>query len=162
MKKSKGFTLIELLIVIAILGILGSILLVSLTGTPQAKARDSKRVGDIASLRLLITLFYTDCGSYPDSLNGASNSLTSPPSCFQSAAALAQLPTDPKWSASSPGCTAFTDNQYKYAKSGTWPNITSYVLAACLEDSSAKVLESDRDGTVLGINCADPVYCIGQ
>jgi len=157
MKKSKGFTLIELLIVIAILGILGSILLVSLTGTPQIKARDSKRIGDIASLRLLINLYYTDCGSYPASLGGTTNSLKNPPNCFQSANALPELPKDPKWSSSTKGCSDQFESDYRYATSGT-----TYVLAACLEDSNAKVLESDLNGPVLGINCDTPVYCVSQ
>ncbi len=42
----KGFTLIELLVVIAIIGILASIVLVSLNGT-RAKGRDAKRVADL-------------------------------------------------------------------------------------------------------------------
>ncbi len=62
-KKSRGFTLIELLVVIAIIGLLSSIVLVSV-GPARAKARDAKRQSDIRQINLAMEMCYDDaeCG----------------------------------------------------------------------------------------------------
>lgn len=52
-KKATGFTLIELLVVIAIIGLLASIVMVSVN-TARGKARDSRRLGDMKSIQLAL------------------------------------------------------------------------------------------------------------
>ena len=64
MKIRNGFTLIELLVVIAIIGMLSSVVLVSL-GPARAKSRDSKRFSDLNQLQLAVELYYDKYGSYP-------------------------------------------------------------------------------------------------
>ncbi|MFH1713569.1 MAG: type II secretion system protein, partial [Patescibacteria group bacterium] len=51
--KQKGFTLIELLVVIAIIGMLSSIVLVSLNPARQ-KSRDAKRLSDMKQIVLAL------------------------------------------------------------------------------------------------------------
>ena len=73
-KKRKGFTLIELLVVIAIIGLLASIVLVSL-GPARQKARDARRQSDIRQVNLAMEMCYDDAScqaaeSYIDTVAG--------------------------------------------------------------------------------------------
>lgn len=72
-KKSSGFTIVELLIVIVIIGILAAITIVAYNGTQQ-RARDSKRVNDITSIKGALLAYKSLNGVYPDSTSGQSGS----------------------------------------------------------------------------------------
>jgi prepilin-type N-terminal cleavage/methylation domain-containing protein len=59
-----GFTLIELLVVIAILGVLASIVLVSLSGA-RANARDVRRMAEISQVAKSLEAYNINNGHYP-------------------------------------------------------------------------------------------------
>lgn len=62
--RSRGFTLVELLVVIAIIGLLSSIVLVSLNSA-RGKARDARRKSDLGQIVLALGLYYDTYNRYP-------------------------------------------------------------------------------------------------
>jgi len=64
--KNKGFTLIELMVVIAIIGLLSSVILAALN-TTRSKGRDAKRVASVKQIQIALELYYDKNGVYPTS-----------------------------------------------------------------------------------------------
>ncbi len=74
-RKQSGFTIIELLIVIAIIGILATLVLTNFQGA-QAKGRDTVRKSDINSLYQKLEEYYNENGTYPNVAVTSANAST--------------------------------------------------------------------------------------
>jgi len=151
MKKSKGFTLIELLVVIAIIGLLATIVLVSLN-TARQKARDVRRVGDLRQVALALEMYYDDHSAYP-AVIGCTNANwgTMGATYIEFDGYMTKIPSDP---------TNNATYYYAYGSTGI-----EYTLKAILENNvQTGPLGSDVDTSticaVAGATCADPAYCI--
>lgn len=127
-----GFTLIELLVVLTIVGILASIILVSLQQV-RAKARDAKRISDVRQLLLAAELFQDDHLTYPQ--KGAIGTVVSLPDL---APYLTPLPTDP-------GSTPLACRPEGYRWQGNDGHAQQYCLWACLEQGG--VFAASSKGT---------------
>ncbi|MCL4426738.1 prepilin-type N-terminal cleavage/methylation domain-containing protein [Patescibacteria group bacterium] len=95
-----SFTLIELLIVVAIIGILAALIIVSLTSA-TARARDAQRLASAEEVQKALNEYYLDNGSYPqsglvDDCNGDTSwTTTLGPALVPKY--LASLPQDPRY-----------------------------------------------------------------
>lgn len=67
-RSNQGFTLIEILVVIAIIGILSSVLLFNMAQS-RAKARDAQRLSDLKELQVALEQYYIREKAYPDDLD---------------------------------------------------------------------------------------------
>ncbi len=140
-ERTEAFTLIELLIVIAILGILATIGIISFTSS-QAKGRDAKRKTHLSQIAQALELYYNDKGKYPNvdasgNIRGcgtdAVNTCTWGASAFSNTTTgtiyMTELPTDP--------------SSYRYYYIGTSSG-TTYKLYAYLENSKDQsIIETD-------------------
>ena len=140
-RKQKGFTLIELLVVIAIIGLLASVIMVSLANA-RSKARDTKRIADVEQMMKALELYYSINGQYPASggstaPNGTwSGSNNASWDTLQTAMsqAIGDLPEDPQNSASGWAGTAGTFVYSYYAGC----NRQAYAIVYRLENPSMK------------------------
>jgi len=161
----KGFTLIELLIVIAIIGVLATLLMVNFIGVRQ-RARDAQRKSDLRQVQSALEIYRSDNSSYPNgntkvdeifscppsappaACTGSTNCFGNSPSC--SSVYMKTLPIDPG------GAGSFNGGSYYYQSSGT-----TYTLGACLEN------KGDSQGTATNPNstingCSSGTYYVTQ
>lgn len=163
--QQKGFTLVELLIVIAIIGLLATLAIVSLTAAQQ-RARDTKRVADLKAIQTAMELSWNESANYPALAATGTNTwaeLSTVLSTF-----IGSLPTAPQ--------DPDPAEAYTYMVDGTTTD--EYYLGATIENTGHQALTQDVDGTPGGagfvsltskdafddtaatLACADPVYCL--
>lgn len=141
--KGKGFTLLELLIVIALIGILVSIGVVSYSQA-QKKTRDSRREGDLKSLQAAYEQYNSDWGAYPFDNSTSSNCPASIESAGHSYLP-AGYPVDPK-----------NTGTYVYNYSCT---TTSFCFCANLESGTGNAAAASSAPCSYG---AGSYYCVGN
>jgi len=171
--KTAGFTLVELLVVIAIIGVLASVVLVSLNSA-RTKARDVRRIADFKQVQLALELFYDSQGRYPQSPGHAtwsghwayfSECLEKGTNCGFTVSnyipVISKVPQDPLRKTSDPFANDVT--YYPGYPTGCGDG-QSYRLAVNLE-TDHQVLQSDLDGSFYNNNngCQDSSrgYCVG-
>ena len=176
----KAFTLIELLIVIAIIGILASILFVSIGQSPLQGSRDAKRVSDLQSLAGSFAIFHSDNNRSPTGTElGTNGTCTIGGTCNFLRKYSSSLAHDPLFDDANTKCVTatFATNASATATMSVMPvtgtggagrfayiytvtsNNQAYNLQACLENATYSSLKSDCDDTSASPACAaDPIY----
>lgn len=180
-----GFTLIELLIVIAIIGLLSSVVLASLNSA-RKKARDTRRISDFKQISLTLEMFYDKTGFYPITASAGpwaghwknfSNCLETGIACdlenasFTTTPTISKVPEDPLFNGDYTDAGAVT---YFYGwPSGCYAGFPSgtqrgqaYRLGVKLEIIDSATLNNDLDGSLYNndTRCNDggPLgYCVG-
>ena len=144
-KSIRGFTLIELLIVIAIIGVLATLLMVNFVGVRQ-RARDAQRKSDLRQLQSAMEIYRSDNSSYPDSGSTGGISTTLVANCSGSLGNggctiiySKTIPNDPNGLIS-----GYYNGGYYYYSGGGNGN---YVLGTCLENAGDSQGEASPGGT---------------
>lgn len=128
--RERGFTLVELLIVVAIIGILATILMTNFVGVRQ-RARDAQRKADLRQMQAALELYRADTGGYPqDTTDYRLNSTTvcalgSQSFSNNSTTYMQKIP-----------CDALSPNYFNSGNYYYYSNGVTYTLAACLENTN--------------------------
>lgn len=135
--KRQGFTLVELMIVIVIIGVLTTLIIVSLDNTKMT-ARNARRLADIKQIQLALKMYYNDTGMFPTSIVPGSSISRG------GANYMLRVPANPKpWPDN--GCPD-QDYQYKQLEGGQ-----RYILSFCLGDTTDDLSKGTHIATANGI-----------
>ncbi len=134
----RGFTLIELLVVIAIIGLLASIVMVSLSAA-RVKGRDAVRLSELNSLQTALELYANDHGgNYPAVCGAASSGAYAAAwPTLLSTTYIGSMPNDPINTAAQYGY--YYCSGYVWASNCSFTNTglnNNYILTTRLENAS--------------------------
>ncbi len=165
--KQKAFTLIELLIVIAIIGLLASIVLVALNNA-RAKARDAFRKSSLKELQSALELYYNDNNAYPstgggwpgESSNHGSHGYTGANGYVPNLAPqyISQLPSDPLKNAVVNGECPAGNAGFLYNSNGTDYKLLAYCDVESTPVSSDPFYDPVRPGYAWQISTPGALY----
>ncbi len=146
-----GFTLIELLVVISIIALLASVVL-AVTNSARAKARDARRVADLRQIALAMELYYDTNGGYPPDAGWCDSSKgVTAVSCdgfggnawpagglttLESQGYIPKVPLDPLNNASYYYYYEPVGAQTQFGTTCPGPQPCAYIIGALLENSS--------------------------
>lgn len=144
LSKFRGFTLIELMVVIAIIGLLATIITTSLVSS-RAKSRDAKRIADIKTLQLALETYYNDNSVFPLTLASLVPNY------------LPNLPNDPNISSAcingnESGCYVYNALNANNSANCTANPIVAYHLGAAMESNELNNIQTflqDRDWSIV-------------
>ena len=140
--RKPGFTLIELLMVIAIIGILAALVIVSMRGATD-KAKDASRKSEVASINKAIEMYKAENDSYPFSYDEYVVSESGVGALLISKGYLTRIPTD-----------RYGGGYYYKSLDGT-----SYSTSLCLISDTAKCVSLSSNGiTETPVNNIPPMW----
>ena len=99
MRKNQGFSLVEIMVVIAIIGILATMILPNVLGS-QEQANQQKVTADLVSLENALAQYHLDNGMFPTTEQGLEALVERPnvdpqPRNYRSGGYIQRLPQDP-------------------------------------------------------------------
>lgn len=150
MNKMKGYSLVELLVVIAVIGVLATMVLVAL-GSARVGARDTKRVNDLKQLQVALDSYHLKKGSFPCkglSLNDQliDGNVTHCLESFLVPKYISNIPFDPIYGQD--GSKTY-GSDYQYISN---TGVDNYLLRVNMEDSDSVIVDARYWG---GSTCAD-------
>jgi len=143
----KGFTLIELLVVIAIIGILASIVMISMSGASN-QAKDARIQGNLSQVRSIAELIQNDDGSYAQLCPATNLGVTTTDDNYGTQLGVIQADIDSQQGVSSSASTTCYDSA------------TAYCVAAALVGDSGNeyCIDSDGRATIVAVGTCDSSY----
>jgi len=150
--KKKGFTLIELMVVVAIMGLLAALAVISLNNA-RARARDARRISDVKQVQTALELYYLDNQEYPDSTGEVIEGL-----CISSTNGLAATCSGTVYMRVTPsnpqprGDGDCPDTQYYYTGDTDAGDTISYHIEYCLGSETGDVPAGTQTATPAGLD----------